>query len=58
MNLLASLSGQVSHSELIALVVAVVLFVVAAVVSGLTRAWWALFVSAGLAFAVLAYIIG
>ena len=58
MSTLASLSSQVSHSELIALVVALVLFVVAAVVSGLSRAWWAMFVSAGLAFAVLAFVVG
>lgn len=57
MHLPAYLANQPTASDLICLVVALVLFSIAAVWSAITRAWWQLLTSIGLAFLVLAFIV-
>lgn len=56
-GLVQHLANTPAAGVLICLVVAIVLFIVAAVVAFMARAFWAILLSAGLVFFVLAFLI-
>lgn len=53
----AHLANQATGGVLIALVVALVLFIVAGVMAILSQAWWAGLMAAGLCFVVVAFLV-